>query len=66
MFDTSPLLPLGGGHIAVVWYERPRNRIRALRGRADGSPVDYTRLSTVTPGLVLTSTADIVNPVRLT
>ncbi|AGM08444.1 M50 family metallopeptidase [Amycolatopsis keratiniphila] len=73
VFNLLPLLPLDGGHIAVVWYERVRDWIRKLRGKAAGGPVDYTKLSAVTMVLVfiggavtlLTVTADIVNPVKL-
>ncbi|QWF83036.1 M50 family metallopeptidase [Amycolatopsis sp. CA-230715] len=73
VFNLLPLLPLDGGHIAVAWYERVRDWIRKLRGRAAGGPVDYTKLSAITVVLVLiggavtllTITADIVNPVRL-
>ncbi|WP_329050264.1 site-2 protease family protein [Amycolatopsis sp. NBC_01488] len=73
VFNLLPLLPLDGGHIAVVWYERVRDWIRARRGKAAGGPVDYTKLSGITMALVLvggavtllTVTADIVNPIRL-
>ncbi|MFF0145452.1 RIP metalloprotease RseP [Amycolatopsis sulphurea] len=73
VFNLLPLLPLDGGHIAVVWYERVRDWLRGLRGKAAGGPVDYTKLSAVTMVLVvigggitlLTVTADIVNPIRL-
>jgi membrane-associated protease RseP (regulator of RpoE activity) len=74
VFNLLPLLPLDGGHLAVWWYEHVRNRIRERRGKTAAAPVDYTRLSTVTMVLVLiggavlllTVTADIVNPIRLT
>ncbi|MFD9958559.1 M50 family metallopeptidase [Amycolatopsis sp. NPDC058986] len=73
VFNLLPLLPMDGGHIAIVWYERIRDWFRKLRGKAAGGPVDYTRLSAVTLVLVvigggitlLTVTADIVNPIRL-
>ena len=73
VFNLLPLLPLDGGHIAVTWYERVRDWVRKLRGKAAGGPVDYTRLSAVTMVIVflggavtlLTVTADIVNPIRL-
>jgi membrane-associated protease RseP (regulator of RpoE activity) len=73
VFNLLPLLPLDGGHIAVVWYERIRDWIRSRRGKAAGGPVDYTKLSGITMVLVLiggavtllTVTADIVNPIRL-
>ncbi|KAA9149982.1 site-2 protease family protein [Amycolatopsis acidicola] len=73
VFNLLPLLPLDGGHIAVTWYERVRDWVRGLRGKAAGGPVDYTKLSAITMVLVfvggavtlLTVTADIVNPIRL-
>ncbi|MBF6215469.1 site-2 protease family protein [Nocardia puris] len=72
-FNILPLLPLDGGHITVVLYEKIRNTIRGWRGLAPGGPVDYLRLLPVTyvavvlggAYMVLTLTADIVNPIRL-
>ncbi len=73
VFNLLPLLPMDGGHIAIVWYERVRDWLRGLRGKPAGGPVDYTKLSAITMVLVvigggvtlLTVTADIVNPIRL-
>lgn len=73
IFNLLPLLPLDGGHIAVTWYEKVRDAIRRLMGKAAAGPVDYTKLSAVTMVFViiggavvlLTVTADIVNPIRL-
>ncbi|WP_020657542.1 M50 family metallopeptidase [Amycolatopsis benzoatilytica] len=73
VFNLLPLLPMDGGHIAIVWYERVRDWIRGLRGKPAGGPVDYTKLSAITMVLIvigggvtlLTVTADIVNPIRL-
>ncbi|GID31968.1 site-2 protease family protein [Paractinoplanes brasiliensis] len=73
VFNLLPLLPLDGGHIAVVWFERVRDFARRLRGRPAGGPVDFTRLFPATMVLIvlggavmaLTITADIVNPIRL-
>jgi membrane-associated protease RseP (regulator of RpoE activity) len=73
IFNLLPLLPLDGGHIAVNVYEGIRNAIRRATGRANGPPVDYTRLMPLTYAVVLvfigvsllTITADIVNPIRL-
>lgn len=73
VFNLLPLLPLDGGHIAVTWYERIRDTLRKLRGKSPAGPVDYTKLSAVTMVIVflggavvlLTVTADIVNPIRL-
>ncbi len=70
-FNLVPLLPLDGGHMAVAIYERLRNWVRNLRGLADGPPVDYMKLlppityvAVVVGGayMLLTLTADIVNP----
>ncbi|HVK25676.1 MAG TPA: site-2 protease family protein [Actinokineospora sp.] len=73
VFNLLPLLPLDGGHIAITLYERVRDMVRKLRGLAPGGPVDYTRLTGITMVLVvlggavvlLTVTADVVNPIRL-
>ncbi|SDI87228.1 Peptidase family M50 [Actinokineospora alba] len=73
VFNLLPLLPLDGGHIAITLYERVRDMIRKLRGLTPAGPVDYTRLTGITMVLVivggaivlLTVTADIVNPIRL-
>jgi membrane-associated protease RseP (regulator of RpoE activity) len=73
LFNVLPLLPMDGGHIAVVLYEKARDKIRKARGKPAGGPVDYTKLSAVTMVVVLiggavvllTVTADIVNPIRL-
>jgi membrane-associated protease RseP (regulator of RpoE activity) len=73
VFNLLPLLPLDGGHIAITLYERARDVIRKLRGLTPAGPVDYTKLTGVTMVLVivggaivlLTVTADIVNPIRL-
>ncbi|HEY8371479.1 MAG TPA: site-2 protease family protein [Pseudonocardiaceae bacterium] len=73
VFNLLPLLPLDGGHIAVAVYEKVRDWIRRLRGLPAGGPVDYTKLLPVTyvfillggAMMLLTVTADIVNPIRL-
>ena len=62
-----------GGHMAVAIYERLRNWVRNLRGLADGPPVDYMKLLPLTyvavvvggAYMLLTLTADIVNPIKL-
>jgi membrane-associated protease RseP (regulator of RpoE activity) len=74
VFNLLPLLPLDGGHIAIIWYEHVRNWLRDRRGKTAAAPVDYTKLSSITMVLVLvggavlllTVTADIVNPIRIT
>jgi membrane-associated protease RseP (regulator of RpoE activity) len=74
IFNLLPLLPLDGGHIAVVWFEAVRDRIRRVRGYAgEVARVDYNRLMPVTFAVVLLFAgfslwllgADIVNPIRL-
>ncbi|MGH3759567.1 M50 family metallopeptidase [Actinophytocola sp.] len=73
VFNLLPLLPLDGGHIAVLFYEKVRDWLRRLRGKPAGGPVDYSKLSAVTMVFILiggavvllTVTADIVNPIRL-
>ncbi|SDC66240.1 M50 family metallopeptidase [Actinokineospora iranica] len=73
VFNLLPLLPLDGGHIAITLYEKVRDALRKVRGKAPGGPVDYNKLAGVTMVLVvlggavvlLTVTADIVNPIRI-
>ncbi|MFD6156688.1 M50 family metallopeptidase [Nocardia sp. NPDC060256] len=72
-FNILPLLPLDGGHMAVVLYEKIRNTIRGWKGLAPGGPVDYLKLLPLTyvavviggAYMVLTLVADIVNPIKL-
>lgn len=74
VFNLLPLLPLDGGHIAVALYERVRNWLRSVFGRPARGPVDYTKLAPLTLVVVflggamvlLSVTADIVNPISLT
>lgn len=73
VFNLLPLLPLDGGHIAITLYEKVRDWVRRLRGHPAGGPVDYTKLTAVTMVVIflggavvlLTVTADLVNPIRL-
>ncbi|MGH3620977.1 MAG: M50 family metallopeptidase [Sciscionella sp.] len=73
VFNLLPLLPLDGGHIAVAFYERIRDWLRKLRGKAAGGPVDYAKLAPLTMIVVLIGgaymivavLADIVNPITL-
>ena len=72
-FNLLPLLPLDGGHLAVVIYERARAWLARLMGRPDPGPVDYRRLVPVSVGVfallvgvgLLLIMADLVNPVHL-
>ena len=42
-FNLLPLLPLDGGHLAIVIYERCRAWLARLRGKPDPGPVDFRR-----------------------
>jgi membrane-associated protease RseP (regulator of RpoE activity) len=73
IFNLLPLLPMDGGHIAIAWFERVRSWIAARRGRPDPGRVDYMKLTPITLAVisvlgvfvVLTMTADVVNPITL-
>jgi len=73
VFNLFPLLPLDGGHVAIIWFEKVRSWWAARRGRPDPGRVDYNKLMPLTylvllvfGGLtLLTLTADILNPIRL-
>ena len=74
VFNLLPLLPLDGGHIAVVFFEQLRDKLRRLRGYAgELQRVDYNKLLPLTYGVamvfvvftVFVAGADIVNPIRL-
>ena len=73
-FNLLPLLPLDGGHIAVIIFERIRAWFARLRGRADPGLVDMTKLVPVSMGVfailvvfgLMLILADLVNPIRLT
>ncbi|MFF5259309.1 M50 family metallopeptidase [Actinomadura viridis] len=71
--NVLPLLPLDGGHLAIVVYGRARALAARARGRPDPGTVDITRLLPVTYvvvavlialGLLLIA-ADLINPLRL-
>jgi len=71
--NLVPLLPFDGGHIAIAVYEKIRNSIRAARGKVAAAPVNYLKLMPATyvvlvvvvGYMLLTVTADLVNPIRL-
>jgi membrane-associated protease RseP (regulator of RpoE activity) len=73
IFNLLPLLPMDGGHIAVVLWEMVRRRFARLLGRPDPGLVDYRKLIPVSAAvfvvLVLFGSAlilaDIVNPVNI-
>ncbi len=73
-FNLLPLMPLDGGHLAVLGFEQARDRIRRLRGyRGPVKRVDLTKLLPATYAVVaifatltlVLAAADIVNPIRL-
>lgn len=71
--NLVPLLPFDGGHIAIALFEKIRNMIRSARGMVAAAPVNYLRLMPATyvvlvvvvGYMLLTVTADLVNPIRL-
>jgi membrane-associated protease RseP (regulator of RpoE activity) len=73
VFNLLPLLPMDGGHIAVVIYERIRAWFARQRRRPDPGLVDYRKLIPVSFGVfavivafsLLLVFADIVNPVNI-
>jgi membrane-associated protease RseP (regulator of RpoE activity) len=72
-FNLLPLLPLDGGHIAIVFWERIRSRFARWRHRPDPGLVDYMKFIPVSFGVfsilvvigVILILADIVNPVSI-
>lgn len=72
-FNLLPLLPLDGGHLAIVFYERIRAWLARIRRRPDPGMVDLEKLIPVSVGLfavlvglgLVLIVADIVNPVHL-
>jgi membrane-associated protease RseP (regulator of RpoE activity) len=72
-FNLLPLLPLDGGHIAIVVWERIRSRIARWRRRPDPGLVDYMKFIPVSFSVfsvlvvigVILILADIVNPVSI-
>jgi membrane-associated protease RseP (regulator of RpoE activity) len=73
LFNLLPLLPLDGGHIAIVGFEAVRRRVYGWFGRPDPGRVDLMKIMPVTYAVValfvglsvLLIYADIVNPIRL-
>jgi membrane-associated protease RseP (regulator of RpoE activity) len=71
--NLVPLLPFDGGHIAIAVFEKIRNMIRSARGKVAAAPVNYLKLMPATyvilvvvvGYMLLTVTADLVNPIRL-
>jgi membrane-associated protease RseP (regulator of RpoE activity) len=73
LLNLVPLLPLDGGHLAVVGYERLKALVYRIRGRPDPGPVDMTKLMPLTyvavtllVGLgILLILADLINPLKV-
>jgi membrane-associated protease RseP (regulator of RpoE activity) len=73
-FNLLPLLPLDGGHIAVVIYERVRSWFARLRRRPSPGLVDMTKLVPLSMGVfailvffgLVLILADLVNPIQIT
>jgi membrane-associated protease RseP (regulator of RpoE activity) len=73
VFNMLPLLPLDGGHVAVVVWERIRAWFARLRKRPDPGLVDMAKLLPVSFSIfmilmvfgVMLILADIVNPVNI-
>ncbi|MGH3186033.1 MAG: M50 family metallopeptidase [Streptosporangiaceae bacterium] len=73
VFNMLPLLPLDGGHIAIVIWERIRARLARLRGRPDPGLVDISKVLPICFSIfmivmcfgVLLIVADIVNPLNV-
>ncbi|BBX70943.1 M50 family metallopeptidase [Mycolicibacterium psychrotolerans] len=71
--NLVPLLPFDGGHIAIAVFEKLRNLFRSARGKVAAAPVNYLKLMPATyvvlvlvvGYMLLTVTADLVNPIRL-
>ena len=71
--NLIPLLPFDGGHIAIAVFEKIHNMIRRARGMVAAAPVNYMKLMPATyvilvvvvGYMLLTVTADLVNPIRL-
>jgi membrane-associated protease RseP (regulator of RpoE activity) len=73
VFNLLPLLPMDGGHVAVVIWERIKAWFARLRGRPDPGLVDYRKLVPLSFSIFLVLVvfgmmlilADIVNPISI-
>jgi membrane-associated protease RseP (regulator of RpoE activity) len=73
VFNLLPLLPMDGGHVAVVLWEMVRGWFNRRRHRPDPGLVDYRKLIPVSFGIfvvlvafgTLLILADIINPVSI-
>jgi membrane-associated protease RseP (regulator of RpoE activity) len=73
LFNLLPLLPLDGGHLAILGFEQVRSRLYRLLGRRDPGRVDLNKILPVTYAVVVLFVglaavllyADIVHPINL-
>jgi len=73
VFNLLPLLPMDGGHVAVVIWERIKALFARLRHRPDPGMVDYRKLVPLSFSVflvlvvfgVMLILADIVNPINV-
>ena len=73
LFNLLPLLPLDGGHVAILGFEEARSRIYRLVGRRDPGRVDIMKVLPVTYAVVaafiglslILLYAGITNPITL-
>jgi membrane-associated protease RseP (regulator of RpoE activity) len=73
LFNMLPLLPMDGGHVAVVIWERIKAWFARLRRRPDPGLVDYRKLVPLSFSIfvvlvvfgMMLILADIVNPVNI-
>jgi membrane-associated protease RseP (regulator of RpoE activity) len=73
IFNLLPLLPLDGGHIAILGFEEARSRVYRLIGRRDPGRVDIMKVLPLTYAVVAVFVglslillyAGITNPIRL-
>ena len=73
VFNMLPLLPMDGGHVAIVIWERIRAWFARLRRKPDPGLVDYRKLVPVSFSIFMVLVvfgmmlilADIVNPVNV-
>jgi membrane-associated protease RseP (regulator of RpoE activity) len=73
VFNLLPILPLDGGHIAILLYEEARKRVYRLFRKPEPGRVDLNKMMPVAYGFllffvcltVLLVAADVTNPIRL-
>ncbi len=74
ILNLLPLLPLDGGHVAIVWFEQLRKRVARRRGRADPGrvnilkvlPVAYSVFAVIVVVAAILVYADIAHPINVT